>query len=352
MENFHRNFSAIAKREHSEAICNTMKNTLALALILLLLPSAFAAPPSFSDDYPCVFSIASATPLPADSIIYAQYLGAHGNNRSTAIVAREVESATLYADSPAIEVALTYDDSATPSPDGIWEGVASCNGKAQAIPIHFVGDISGTIFFQNGSVASGVAVELACSGSYARSAAASEAGGFYFGGVPEGKCSLSSKDGQEAAQLAVEVKHGDFKEVQLRMSKPDLSPILFAAGACILLLAAAAYFLFPGGKGKDGGTARQKGAKQPPAPPPPNVVTKRQSDLLATLDEKERKITEYVQHHAPSSVRTSRMRRDLLIPKTSLTRTLQSLERKQFLKIGKVGARTYAELHEFYKKAE
>jgi hypothetical protein len=229
--------------------------------------------------------------------------------------------------------------------------VASCNGRAQAIPIHFVGDISGTLFYQNGSVASGVTVELACSGSYARSASASEAGGFYFGGVPGGKCSLSSKDGQESAQLAVEVKHGGFKEAQLRMSKPDLSPILFAAGACILLLAAAAYFLSSGGKGKSGGAARQKGAKQHPSQPP-NVATKRQLDLLATLDEKEKKIMEYVQHHAPSSVRVSRLRRDLLIPKTSLTRTLQSLERKQFLKIGKVGARPYAELHEFYRKAE
>jgi len=325
-----------------------MKHTLALALVLLLLPSAFAAPPSFSDDYPCVFSIASTSPLPADSIIYAQYAGANGNNRSTAIVAREGSSATLYADSPAIQVALTYDDPATPSPDGIWEGVASCNGRAQAIPLHFVGDISGTLFYQNGSVASGVTVELACSGAYARNATASEAGGFYFGGVPEGKCALSSKSWEESAQLAVEVKHGDFKEVQLRLSKPDILPALLAVGAGIVLVAAAAYFFSSGGKSKAGGAAKRKGKQ--PLSQPPNVATKRQSDLLATLDEKERKIMEYVQHHAPSSVRASKLRRDLLIPKTSLTRTLSALERKQFLKMGKVGARSYVELHEFYRK--
>jgi DNA-binding MarR family transcriptional regulator len=80
-----------------------------------------------------------------------------------------------------------------------------------------------------------------------------------------------------------------------------------------------------------------------------NVPSKRQLDLLATLDEKERKIVQYVQHHAPSSVRVSRMRRDLLIPKTSLTRTLSALERKQFLSLGKVGFRAHAELHKFYK---
>lgn len=314
---------------------------MALLFCLLLLPAAFAAPPSFSDDYPCAFSIASAEPLPADSIIYAQYAGANGNNRSTAIVARDGNSATLYADSPAIQVALTYDDPSTLSPDGIWEGVASCNGRQQAIPLHFVGDISGTLFYQNGSVASGVIVEIACSGGFAQSAAASEAGSFYFALVPAGKCALSSKSGGEAAQLAVEVARGGFEQVQLRLSKPDILPLLVAA---VAVIAAAAYFASRG-KGKGGA---RKGAK----PIAPSAVTKRQSDLLATLDEKERKIVEYVQHSAPSSVRASRVRRDLLIPKTSLTRTLQALERKQFIKIGKVGSRSYVELHEFYRKQE
>ena len=100
-----------------------------------------------------------------------------------------------------------------------------------------------------------------------------------------------------------------------------------------------------GGKGREGA---RKGAK----PIAPSSVTKRQSDLLATLGEKERKIVEYVQHGAPSSVRASRMRRDLLIPKTSLKRTLAALERKQFIRMGKVGARSYVELHEFYRKQE
>ena len=61
---------------------------------------------------------------------------------------------------------------------------------------------------------------------------------------------------------------------------------------------------------------------------------------------------EYVQHHAPASVRVSRLRRDLLIPKTSLTRTLFALERKQFLKLEKIGSRQFAVLHDFYRKAE
>lgn len=306
---------------------------------------AFAVPPSFSDDYPCVFSIASTSPLPADSIIYAQYLGAHGNNRSTAIVSREGSSATLYADSPAIEVALKYDDPSTPAPDGIWEGVASCNGKAQAIPLHFVGGITGTLFYQNGSVASGVMVEMACSAGEQREISTSETGSFAFSNVPEGSCVLSSKSGEDSSQLEVNVERGDFRKVEMQLAKPDKT-LIFSAVALLALAILALYFLL--GRGKAGGAARQKGTRQPPVQPP-NVTTKRQSDLLATLDEKEKKIMEYVQHHAPSSVRVSRLRRDLLIPKTSLTRTLSALERKQFLKIGKVGSRTYAELHSFYK---
>ena len=323
-----------------------MKRIFALALVLLLLPMAFAAPPAFSDDYPCVFSIASTTPLPADSILYAQYQGANGNNRSTAIVAREGSSATLYADSPAIEVALTYDNPATPSPDGIWVGVASCNGKAQAIPLHFVGDISGTLFYQNESVASGVMVEIACSGGEQRETSTSEAGSFLFSKVPEGSCMLSSKSGEESSQLEVNVERGDFRKVEMQLAKPDKS-LLFGAVALLLLAMLALYLFLGRGKGKIVGAARQKGAKAPPAKPA-NVPDRRQLDLLATLDAKEKKIVEYVQHHAPSSVRVSRLRRDLLIPKTSLTRTLQSLERKQVLKIEKIGSRQFAILHDFY----
>ena len=325
-----------------------MKNALALALALLLLPIAFAAPPSFSDDYPCVFSIASAVPLPADSIIYAEYAGANGNNRSTAIVSREGRNATLYADSPAIQVALTYDNAATPSPDGIWEGVASCNGRAQAIPMHFVGEIAGTLFYQNGSVASGMKVDAACSGGKQMEAITGEAGSFLFSSVPEGTCMLSSNSGEASSQLEVNVERGDFRKVEMMLSKPDKTLIFAGVGALVLALLALYIFL---GRGKEKGShpaARQKGAKAPIAKPA-NVPDARQLDLLATLDAKEKKIVEYVQHHAPSSVRVSRLRRDLLIPKTSLTRTLAALERKQFISIGKVGSRTYAELHAFYK---
>jgi uncharacterized membrane protein len=262
-------------------------------------------------------------------------------------VAREGSNATLYADSPAIEVALTYDNPATPSPDGIWEGVASCNGKAQAIPMHFVGDISGTLFYQNGSVASGVAVEMSCSGGARMETSTSEAGSFSFSKVPEGKCLLSSKYGEESAQLEASIARGDFKRVDLVLAKPDKA-LLFAIVAAILLAVAIALYIFRGKGGAGSKEARQKKEKMPPAKPV-DVPDRRQSDLLATLDAKEKSIVEYVQHHAPASVRVSRMRRDLLIPKTSLTRTLAALERKQFLKIEKIGSRQFAVLHDFYR---
>ncbi|MFA6214865.1 MAG: hypothetical protein WC717_06355 [Candidatus Micrarchaeia archaeon] len=319
-------------------------HALAFCLLLLSAGASASPPPAFSDDYPCVFDIASQGTLPADSILYVQYEGA-GGNRSTAIVAREGNRATLYSDSAAINAALTYDDYATPSPDGIWEGAARCNGISQPIPMRFIGSLAGTLFSQNGSVIGGAFVEMSCSGGERMEAQTSEAGAFQFAKVPEGECIISSKYGEESAQLGVGISRGGFQRADVTLARPDKTLLYSAVAAFVIAIALAAYFF----RGKGGAAgARQKREKAPPAKPP-NVADRRQLDLLATLDAKEKTIVEYVQHHAPASVRVSRMRRDLLIPKTSLTRTLAALERKQFLKIEKIGSRQFAALHGFYR---
>jgi uncharacterized membrane protein len=211
--------------------------------------------------------------------------------------------------------------------------------------------VSGVIFTDSGMIAQGAFVELVCPNGFATNTSANENGRYSFANVPAAKCMLTARLDDGFSQRAIALSIGEFATHNAQLAKPF--PFLLAAFAIIVLGAFAYYYhakrkqaenLALGQKGK----ARKQPAKAAPAVPP-NVPTARQLDLLATLDSKERKIVEYAQHHAPSSVRTSRMRRDLLIPKTSLTRTLSALERKQFLKLEKIGSRQFAELHGFYK---
>jgi hypothetical protein len=239
---------------------------------------------------------------------------------------------------------FTYDDPATPSLDAYWEGVFDLPSGTQqpsAIQLQPVAEVAGVLTSQEGAVLAEVPVELTCSDGTKQQSVTSQTGAFSFNRVRAGSCIISANVNGQSVRQDIALARGDFASLQLQLRKPDyLLPFVFGAAICGVLLVA---WLMQGKKddGKKGG----KGAGKLPSPLMP---TARQKDLLATLDKKERSIVEFVLHHYPSAVKVPKLRRDLLMPKTSLTRTLQSLERKQFLKIEKVGFRTFAKLHDFF----
>ena len=337
-----------------------LSHALAAFALFALLPScafsdAAISPPPFAPAYELAFQVTMAgAPIPADSILQVQYAASDGKEYGTAIVAKQGGRATLYAGKAVESATLAYDDPQTPSLDGVWSGSTLSVPNVTLASLQPIAEVAGVALLESGQPAQGALLELRCPNGYDANATASATGAFGFARASAGTCVLFAKSGDAVSSQQIPLLTGDFASVQATLKTPF--PFLPAA-AGVLVLAVAAYFIFTARKKirEDASPAPSRGRKnassQPPAPAQqPNVPNARQSDLLATLDEKERKIIEYVQHHAPSSVRVSRLRRDLLIPKTSLT--LSALERKQFLKIGKVGARTYAELHGFYRKAE
>lgn len=321
-----------------------MKATWLFFGLMLCLAGLYpASPPSFSPRYSWELSITTqAGPLPAESVLYVQYLGDDGRRYSTLLSLREGGRATLYTNTGISQAEMSYDDEATPSLDAEWNG--SLEGAVQPMPVRLqpVGEVAGVLYAQNGSAAANVAVELACSDGTARSALTSVSGAFSFPRVGAGQCiATASVDGQ-AAREEFSLGMGEFRSLSLRPQKPDIAQYA-AAGGLLVVVAALLWMAFRKmGKspGASGGSRKPKAEKMP---------TARQSDLLATLDGKERGIMQYVLHHFPAAVRVSRIRRDLLIPKTSLTRTLQALERKKFLRLEKIGSRQFAQLHEFFR---
>ena len=329
-----------------------MNRTTAFIFALILAASlAFSAPikpPPFSANYGWDFQLSTAQgSLPADSMIYVEYSGTDGKNGSTYIVSKDGGTATLYTENISTGAYLLYDDPATPAPDAEWQGSLQA---AQPIVARLspIAEVGGTALTSDGQPAAGALVELSCP-QFAANATASETGGFKFERVPAAKCLLLASLGGESARSELALSQGDFSLNELRLGKEI--PLVWIIAVLAVLIAAAAGVLWlaygkkPKGPAPSGKIGRQSRMAKPVASGP----TKRQSDLLATLDPLEKKIVEYVMHYAPASVKMPKIRRDLLIPKTSLTRTLQALERKQFLKIEKLGSRMYVKLNDFFR---
>lgn len=321
-----------------------------LCNILLASSLAFSAglkPPPFSANYEWVFEV--STPegsLMPDSLLYAEYSGSDGKG-STYIVSKSDGAAVLYTESAPQTAYLLYDDAATPAPDAEWSGSLE---TAQPILVRLapIAEVAGTAFASDGKPAAGATVELRCAGGFARNATASEAGGFAFSRVPAAKCMLSSVQNGESSKGEFELTQGMLYVAELRLGKEI--PVYIWLGL-VAALAAGLWLAF--GRKKPASPEEKKGRQSKmakPAKPAASSPSKRQSDLLATLDPKEKRIVEYVMHYSPAAVKVAKLRRELLIPKTSLTRTLQALERKQFLSLEMMGARQYVKLHEFFSE--
>ena len=322
---------------------------LGCLLLCAAIASADSPPPFFSYyRYDLQFSSPQGA-LPQDSVVQVRYTNQYGANFTTAVAVRDSGNATLYTSAAGASAQFLYDDPATPSADGEWEGSLESAGQPVLVRLQPIGDIAGVVQNDDGSPAAGAAVEITCPGGEERSAAASPTGAFSFARMPAGKCIASASSNGESAQESFDLSQGEFHSLFLQLRKPY--SLVFAAGVFLLAAAAvlAAWRLAQKPKGPPGKKAG--GRRRPPAlsAPAQAMPTQRQKDLLATLDEKERGVVEYVMHHYPGSVKVPKLRRDLLIPKTSLTRTLQALERKQFLKAEKVGSRMFVKLHDFFR---
>jgi|GEM_PF-3235174 len=324
------------------------KHFFGLFALLLCLSSLYAAqPPSFAPKYSWGLALSTQEgALPAESLVYVRYGADNGKEYSTILSLREGGRATLYTNTGVSWAEISYDDEKTPALDAVWNGSLESAEQQKIIRLPSVGEVAGVLSYQNGSAAAYVPVELSCSDGVERSAITGESGAFSFSRVRAGKCIASATADGIAVQEEFPLAMGQFVNLGLMPKKNDFTPIIAALGITALCALVLVMLLFkkPGEQGSQG-EKRARMAK----PKVEKMPTQRQLDLLSTLDEKEKSIVNYAIHHFPAAVRVSRIRRDLLIPKTSLTRTLAALERKQFLKVEKVGARQFAQLHEFFK---
>lgn len=315
------------------------------ALIFLFMPIVAQAPlpPPILDDGQWEITLfANQFPLPDNSIVEIRYSLISGKEYLTAVSIRN-GSASIYAPGPISMAKLTYDLPSTPANDYAWSGSWDfAEGKA-SLSLNPVADVYGYgMLFANENVA------VSCPGGYYSVARVSATGFFFFSGVPAGKCTVFPEKWPLLGKELL-LSPGDYGQANLEFPYDKL--LLGVLLAIIFLFAAGWIYIKSRNKPPKAEKSKIRKVKRPlAAPPSSNSISSRQSDLLSTLDEKEKSIVQFVQQSHPAAVKASKIRNALLIPKTSLTRTLQALERKQFLELKKDGSRFYVKLHPFYSK--
>jgi hypothetical protein len=241
--------------------------------------------------------------------------------------------------------------------DAVWSGLADGGGYDNRTPLRLtpVGDLAGVVSGVDGKPAANASVTLACADGFMRSARTGASGIFSFAQVTAGDCLAQATAGGESMNLAVKVKAGEFNQVELRLAPPMSALMIMTIAIGIVVVLAGAWLWKQKPKNKKEAkttTSPRVVSVRPVSSPsaPVGTPTPRQKDLLATLTPTERLIVEFVLKQMPIAVRTSKMRRALLIPKTSFTRTILALERKGFLEMKKEGGRTFLRLSGFFAK--
>jgi uncharacterized membrane protein len=100
--------------------------------------------------------------------------------------------------------------------------------------------------------------------------------------------------------------------------------------AGVIIFGGIVYFLVRKSKPKKAKKAKKNEVLEDTA-----KVSRRSKDILQTLSERERSITEYLMEHG--EVYQNKVSHELHIPKTSLVRILSSLEGKKVIEIEKIG---------------
>ncbi len=336
-----------------------MAKSAFVASIIFLFCISFATdsspPPIFDDGQWQINFYAGQSQLRDNSIVEVAYRDDGGNEYQTVVSTRN-GAAAIYPSKKPTYAKFTYDLPSTPAIDYSWGGKWNFEKNNASVVLKPMAEVSGMIY---GDIVDMILpqknekkVTIICAGGFSQSNYTYGGAYFSFASVPAGECTVSASDFGFGTK-AISLSPGDSATANL---KPLVSRGLIILAIFAILALSAVYLFFRNKLKKPKASYVKKPlriAAKPHDTHPQQIqmaISSRQADLLSTLNAKEKEIVQFVQKSHPAAVKAAKIRNALLIPKTSLTRTLQSLERKQFLSLKKDGSRLYAKLHEFYVK--
>ena len=338
---------------------------LALFIVLVaMLPFAAAqlaeeeTPPFPPGDFTVTLSVKEANTLrgfPNQALM----LTVSGNGIELKGVFQTTQASAIQLSLDAGEWKITgeVDDAATPGKD--WAGTVSFrveNQSAQTLFLEPVSSVMGEVLEGNRTVPN-AKVSLMCPGSFHDPAALNdetrtgETGSFEIKRVPAGSCKIIASTDSKSGASTVNSKQGEVNEVAIVLGKETAAketPWLFVAIA-IMLIAGAAVFAYLTWFGKPAPFRKAVGKRKAAAPRTGLRKTKKMASILGSLTEREKQVAEFILREGGKTTQ-AKIYRALLLPKVSLSRLIDSLERRNIIAVKPFGKTNGIELTKWFSE--
>jgi uncharacterized membrane protein len=303
----------------------TMKK-LYLLVILLLIPLTYA-------NVELEFQTPSGEDL-SKHIVTLQY----GDNVQKSVLDSKIYSLTLPDAMYNFEVIV--DNPLTPTPDYFGKkNVILKSSFKERFLIFPIGYVQGTVLDEQGNLVSKAELQFSCYTAKEVSfpKIVDKTGFFAIPNFPEGKCMLIANDGYLAGRTEFLVEKGQPTEVKVVLNEPLGNSLLIWPYFLVFLI----IFLI--------GFYLRKRKK--PTPKTKEILKKIYNNnaetILKTLSEKEKKVIFFLLENK-NKTSQSKIRHATKIPRTSLSRVLQKLERKNIISIEKHGKLVTISLTSFF----
>ncbi|RME31609.1 hypothetical protein D6789_02180 [Candidatus Woesearchaeota archaeon] len=305
----------------------------AFLLVLVLL-----AAPALADDFLDAGLRLQPPSLPGESTTVAVYLQATDTKEpvseshlvisllepitwSTLAYVGEAGEFAIALPQTGLLIEIRADRVDTPGKDYYYRGPLSPTRAELHLPVYPVGSVTGVVKDASGELVSGAYVDVRCAGDYGvvEGVKSDEFGRYAFEWLPTGSCFISASHRGAIGYAEVTVERGMLKNVPLALDKRVTRTKLSLWHIIILLIVLLIILL----------VLRRKAPVHLSREKPPERLAQRTKDVMETLKATEKAVVEYLLKH--DGAYQNRVMRATSIPKTTLIRVIDSLEKKRII---------------------
>lgn len=222
-----------------------------------------------------------------------------------------------------------------------------------------IGHVQGNVVDGNGNLVENAVLVFECQHSFSivYPAATDSVGSFSVPNMPVGTCRITGRSGRQVGTADITVRQGEITTVEIplmrEVSRSNLVYVLFG----ILILGGVGGLALGVWRVRRGGATESHIVRQVPVSQESHVVEPSRNEpivnysshadvIMQTLSDKERAVVQYLLEHKEAA--QAQIRHECKIPRTSLTRLFQNLERKKIVEVEKMGKMVKVRLTQFF----
>jgi len=209
-----------------------------------------------------------------------------------------------------------------------------------------IGSVIGTVYDNQGNVIRNAKVNFKSNKGYCNAEKTSTDNfGLFNVNLPVGSCKISAMYGNYVGYTTVEIEHGKLAETEIKLNKNiSSSNLIFYVVTFFIVFILAAYFINSGKLKRE--NLKNKEIKKEDSKR--NIAEEsRIKDIINTLNDKESLVVNFLLEHENKSTQ-SKLKYEVNIPKTTLSRLLEKLEAKDIIKIERIGKAKKIELTDWF----